>query len=111
MEYILLRIIAQENTRMTVGEAVQEVLAAKRTLSKETQRGYRIRLSLFVTWCEEQKLQLEDLKARHIRNFIEAVSKRTGTKGEPVQSSTVRLYALTVKVFLAWCMREEDEDF
>jgi site-specific recombinase XerD len=98
-------------TPMDVREAVQEFLHAKHTLSRETQRGYRIRLAAFVTWCEEQGLPLEALTARHIRTFIDAISKRKGIHGDPVQSSTVRLYALTVKVFLSWCMKEEDEDF
>src|SRR5689334_8063850 len=96
-------IIAQGGvtTHMDVREAYEEFLHAKSPLAQQTQRGYRIRLRAFVSWCEEQGLQLESLKARHIRSFIESISQRKGITGGPVKSSTVRLYALTVKVFLS----------
>jgi integrase/recombinase XerD len=91
-----------------VREAYEEFLHAKLPLSRATQRGYRVRLTPFVAWCEEQGLQLEALTARHIRTFIELISSRKGITGEPLKSSTVRLYALTVKIFLSWCAQEDD---
>lgn len=87
---------------------MQEFLHAKLTLSKATQRNYRLRLGAFVTWCEQEGLELEALKASHIRTYIASISARTGITGGPVRSSTVQGYALTVKVFLNWCAREED---
>lgn len=93
---------------MDVREAVEEFLHAKLPLSRATQRGYRIRLKSFVAWCEEQGLQLEALNARHIRTFVDAISQRKGITGGPIKSSTVRLYALTVKIFLSWCAQEDD---
>jgi site-specific recombinase XerD len=102
------KIIAQGEKYMQVREAVEEFLFAKSVLSRATQRGYRIRLTAFVAWCEEQELSLEQLTARHIRAFVDAISARKGQRGEPLKSSTVRLYALTTKIFLAWCAQEED---
>jgi integrase/recombinase XerD len=65
-------------------------------------------LTSFVAWCEEQGLQLEQITARHIRTYIDVISARRGATGGPLKSSTVRLYALTVKVFLSWCAQEKD---
>ncbi|HEX6557096.1 MAG TPA: site-specific integrase [Ktedonobacteraceae bacterium] len=58
---------------MGVRTAVAEFCYAKRPLSPHTQRQYKICLSLFVAWCEEQGLELEGLTARHIRTFIETM--------------------------------------
>src|SRR4051812_179568 len=93
---------------MDVREAYEEFIHAKYGLSPHTQRGYKTRLALFVEWCEEQGLALEQLTARQVRTFIEAVSKRTGRTGGPLKQSTVRIYALTIKVFLSWCSKEEE---
>ena len=93
---------------MNVRTALAEFSHAKLSLSSHTQRGYKGRLLVFATWCEEQQLQLEQLSARHIRSFIEVVSQRTGRNGGPVKSSVVRLCAETVKVFLSWCSKEEE---
>jgi integrase/recombinase XerD len=93
---------------MDVREAVNEFCHAKHMLSSYTQRGYSRRLAVFADWCSEQGLQLEALTARHIRAFIDAVSKRTGRNGGPLKQSTVRIYALTVKVLLSWLTQEEE---
>lgn len=95
---------------MDVRLAVEEFYFAKRPLSPHTQRQYKVRLSLFVAWCEEQGLALESLSARHVRTFIDVVSKRPGRYGDPVKSSVVQQYAIAVKTFLAWCMKEQDFD-
>jgi site-specific recombinase XerD len=96
---------------MDVRQAVQEYLDAKRPLSRATQKGYRRRLMTFVAWCEEQQLQLEQLSARHIRTYTDVMSQRKGVKGETLAPSSVGLYVRTVKTFLSWCVKEEDEDF
>lgn len=96
---------------MDVRQAVQEYLAAKRPLSKATQQGYKRRLLPFVTWCEEQGLTLEQLIPRHIRAYTGVISQRRGQKGDTLTASTVALYVQTVKQFLSWCLKEEDEDF
>jgi len=93
---------------MDVRSAYEEFLAAKSPNARTTQRGYRIRLSIFVSWCEAHQLELQQLTTKHVRAFIEDVGKRQGMKSERLASSTVRQYAMTVKNFLAWCAREEE---
>ena len=93
---------------MDVKRATAEFLAAKFQLSPHSRRGYRLRLAVFSTWCEQQGLELESIKASHLRAFITAVSARRGQKGGTLRSSSVRLYVTTVKTFLAWCASEED---
>jgi len=93
---------------MDVREAYEEFLHAKLPRSRATQRGYRIRLSIFVAWCEEHRLELQMLTTKHVRAFIEDVSKRAGMKSERLAANTVRQYAMTVKNFLAWRSREEE---
>jgi site-specific recombinase XerD len=93
---------------MDVRSAVEEFFAAKLTLSKHTQKNYRVHLTVFVAWCEEQGLQLENLTARHIRTFIEVVSRRNSPYGGTLKRSTIQQYAIAVKAFLKWCMKEED---
>lgn len=93
---------------MDVLTAVKEFCAAKLALSPYTLRGYKRYLGLFASWCDSEGLQLESLTARHVRAFLEMVSKRPGYKGEPLKHSTLRIYALSVKAFLSWCSREEE---
>ena len=95
---------------MDIREAVSEYRYAKQRLSGYTAKRHRYLLDVFTIWCEEKQLTLETLTARHIRAFIEDVSKRPGQKGGTLKSSSVRCYAQTVKAFLAWCAKEEDFD-
>ena len=87
-----------------VREAYEEFLQAKRPLSPHTLRGYRFRLNVFVTWCEEHGLALEQLTSKHTRAFIEEVSKRHSG----LAPSTARQYGLNISTFLRWCSREDD---
>jgi integrase/recombinase XerD len=93
---------------MDVRTAYEEFCVAKLTLSKHTQKNYRVHLTVFVAWCEEQGLQLEHLTARHIRTFIDVVSKRNSPYGGTLKRSTIQQYGIAVKAFLKWCTREED---
>ena len=94
---------------MDVREAVTEFLHSRHTLSPATQRGYAINLGIFTAWCEAHNLSLEQLTARHVRQFVEDMSKRPGLKGsEHLQSATIAKYAINVKTFLGWCSRDEE---
>ena len=95
---------------MDIREAVSEYRYAKLRLSGYTAKRHRYLLEVFTTWCEEKQLTLETITVRHIRAFIEDVSKRPGKSGGTLKSSSVRCYAQTVKAFLAWCASEEDFD-
>ena len=89
---------------MDVREAYEEFLHAKLPTSPQTVRGYKFRLAVFASWCEAHGYTLESLTAKHIRQFVEDVSKRHGG----LASSTIRQYALNVKTFLRWCARDEE---
>ncbi len=92
----------------TILEAVTEYRYAHSSLSPHTRRNHKSRLSLFVAWCEKQKLTLETLKASHVRAFLDDVSQHTGMKTPLVRTSTVISYGKSIKAFLSWCAKEED---
>src|SRR6266849_5552348 len=98
----------EDYSTMDVREAVLEFQHSKLHLSRHSRRGYRLRLAVFTSWCEQQGLELEAITARHIRTFIDAVASRPGQKGSTLRPSSVRLYITTVKTFLSWCSKEED---
>jgi len=94
---------------MDIREAVAEFLDAKYTISEATRRGYAVRLRIFAAWCEAQGLALEQLTAKHLRQFVADVGKRPGRAGsEHLHSSTVHWYAVSVKTFLNWCSRDSE---
>ena len=93
---------------MDVREAVEEYHLAHLHLARYTRLGHKHRLGVFAQWCETQGLALEQVNARHVRAFLEEVSKLPGRYERTVRTSTVRLYAQTVKAFLAWVSSEED---
>jgi site-specific recombinase XerD len=97
---------------MDVREATHEFQQAKLHLSRFTRSGYKQRLAVFASWCEQQGLTLETITVRHVRAFIEDVRKRMGKQGSPVRSTTTRTYAQVIKEFLLWCAKEEEfEEF
>src|SRR5260221_6274693 len=89
---------------MDVREAYEEFLHAKLPTSPQTVRGYKFRLAVFASWCEAHGYTLEQLTAKHIRQFVEDVSKRHGGPAR----STIRQYALNRKTFLRWWAPDED---
>jgi site-specific recombinase XerD len=92
----------------TVREAIEEYHHAKHHLSPYTRRGTRLRLAVFVAWCEAHGIELEILRATHIRAFLQDVEKRQGLGRTTLMASTVRSYAATIKAFMAWAAREEE---
>ena len=93
---------------MDVREAVEEYHLAHLHLARYTRLGHKHQLAVFVAYCEAHSLTLESINARHVRAFLEEVRKRPGRYERTVRTSTVRLYAQTVKAFLAWVSSEED---
>src|SRR6266566_4296804 len=77
---------------MDVREAYEEFLHAKLPTSPQTVRGYKFRLAVFASWCSAHGYTLESLTAKHIRQFVEDVSKRHGG----LASSTIRQYEQNV---------------
>jgi integrase/recombinase XerD len=94
---------------MDIRSAVAEYLQAKHHLSPATRRRSRLYLSIFATWCEQHTLSLEQLRATHIRAFLQDIEKRPGQQGRAtLRASSVRSFAASVKAFMAWAAHEED---
>lgn len=94
---------------MKVREAVEEYSYAVKDLGVRTQSLYTQRLSVFVGWCEEHELELEDIKISHIRRFTQSIKGRVAPKtSTPISTYTVHGYVQVVKSFLLWCGKEED---
>lgn len=93
---------------MQVSQAVEEYSYAILDLSPHTQRWYVEKLEVFVEWCEEQHILLENIRVADIRAFIEAVRKRTNPHtGRPLSTYTVHGYAQVVKGFFNFCINED----
>jgi integrase/recombinase XerD len=99
---------------MQVREAAEEYLASKATrLTYKTVRGYEWYLEAFVVWCEENAVQLEDVKRPTIRQYLEYAKtrpqkKRGRNEGKPVGDVTLFHYAGVLRSFLRWCGKDED---
>lgn len=93
---------------MQVSQAVEDFRYAILNRSPSTQEWYMIALKLFAAWCEQEQLELESLRATHIRRYIESVKQRPNQHtGQPISSYTVHGYIQVVKGFLNWCSQED----
>ena len=63
-------------TSMAVKEAVEEYQYAILKHSDKTQEWYIQKLEVFAEWCASQDLNIEQIRATHIRRFIDDISKR-----------------------------------
>jgi integrase/recombinase XerD len=96
---------------MQVSQAVDEYRYAILRLAPKTQQWYLEKLSVFADWCEQEQIPLENLKAAHIRRFIDELRTRINPQThKPISSYTRHGYAQTLKTFLNWCTREEGLD-
>lgn len=96
-------------TTMTVKEAVEEYRYAILKHSEKTQGWYIQKLEVFAEWCELQQLCIEQVRATHIRKFIDEISKRINPRtGKQVSSYTTHGYAQVIKGFLNWCSKEDE---
>jgi site-specific recombinase XerD len=92
---------------MDVRKAVDEYTYACFGKTAKTQKWYRGKLAQFVAWCEEQGLELDDLRADEIRKYIAHLRDTPRPDGKPRSTYTVRGYSQVVKGFLHWCQKEE----
>lgn len=93
---------------MKVSQAVEEYRYAILDRSPRTQYWNMEKLERFAVWCEQEQLELESLKAPHIRRYLESVKQRPNLNtGKPLSSHTVRGYAQVIKTFLNWCSQED----
>ncbi len=93
---------------MYVKQAVEDYRYSILSLSPKTQGWYVQKLDLFATWCEEEGITLETLRAAHIRRFIDGLRKKVNPQtGKPLTSYTLHGYAQVIKGFLNWCAKED----
>jgi len=94
---------------MKIREAVTEYRFSILDHSEATQDWTRKKLGRFISWCEVQGLELEDIKPMEVRRFIEELkhtpNKHNGT--EPLSSHTIHGHARIIRTFLNWCYSEE----
>lgn len=95
---------------MQVREAADEYSYRLLNCSPKTQRWVQEKLGVFVDWCSTQELNLEDIRYKHTKLFIQEVKSRVNPQTKQIISSyTVHGYASVVKTFLRWCREEEFE--
>lgn len=92
---------------MKVKDAVEEYMYANLRKSQGTQRWYKIRLKFFTAWCEQQGLELENIKAAHVNKYLEYRSNQISYTGKPLSSYTLAGDAQVIKSFLFWCSKED----
>ncbi len=108
---------------MRVRDAIVEYLASVPPhIRPGTKRNYRQRLLVFADWCERTHVSLEQLGGKKGYQLTNAFTEylltehhsskkdRLGAYGPP-SGHTVEGYILCIKMFLNWCMSEEDGEF
>src|SRR6266567_2258897 len=108
---------------MIVRDAVVEYLAAiPADRRPNTKRVYRQRLLVFADWCQAENVTLEQLGGKrsyyitnafmdYLRNMHHGSKKDPRRGFLPISSRTVEGYICCIKMFLNWCIRQEDEEF
>ena len=73
-----------------------------RRLTPATREFYRVKLSLFFRWCDEQGIHaLHELTAHHIRRYLVHLARRNLTS--QYQNNLAR----AIRAFLNYCVRDE----
>jgi integrase/recombinase XerD len=88
---------------LTVGQALEEFMAYKYTLSPKTKKWYRQKLGVFAAWCDQHHHSLESLRPTHANLFLQSLMENPTPAGTRRSIQTVRGYAETITVFLNWC--------
>src|SRR4051794_356445 len=93
-----------QQQRSTVFDAFEMFLldCEARQFTKDTLRFYRGRLSLFVRWCDEQRISnLSAITAVHLRRYL------VDTQRRGVSSAYIHSHARALRTFLNFCVRDE----
>ena len=73
-----------------------------RRLTVATREFYRLKLSLFVRWCDEQGIKtLQQLTAHDLRRYLVSLSRRE------LSSQYQNNLARAIRAFLNYCVRDE----
>ncbi len=96
---------------MEVKKAVEQYLQSIKRLEFQTQQGYKARLLVFVEWCEQQGVQLEQIRNIIIDDFVQHLytNRRSHSHTKPQLSTyTATGYVRCIKTFLGFCLDEEE---
>lgn len=92
---------------MLVAEAVDEYRYSILQLSEATQLWYMARLKRFAVWCEDDRLQLQQIKPIHVAKYLTHLQSQPHQRtGDELSSYTVHGFARSIRTFLAWCGSE-----
>jgi site-specific recombinase XerD len=94
--------------RRSVTQAVEDYSYALAEKSPTTQRWYLEKLAHFSTWCAGQGIDLAALTPTDVRRYMTHLRTTRNRYGRALSSYTLHGYAETIKVFLNWCIREND---
>lgn len=96
---------------MNVNDAISDYLMDIGHLDKRTVEGYRQRLTVFADWCDQEHVELEQVNNRMVQAFLTWLpAHHHPQKHGKLTLSTATLYGYTlyIKVFLSWCLRDEE---
>lgn len=96
---------------MDVSVVLLDYLASIKQLRRETQAGYHQRLSVFVQWCTQQGVSLEQINNRNVQAFLEwlvANHKPHKTGQAKLSTHTLAGYIRCIWAFLYWCLDDEE---
>lgn len=93
---------------MQVSEAVEEFRYHTSDLARKTKEYYAEKLTRFQDWCGREGVELEQLREKHIMQFMEEMRKLPGKKYATLSDNTLHGYVQTIKTFLMWAKREYD---
>lgn len=89
---------------MQVREALEEYKFYCLRHSPHTQTWYTGRLNTFAGWCEQHGYQLEEIKAKTIRLYIDELAARP----RKLSSYTIHGHARIIRTFFNWLAKEDD---
>ncbi|HLG65556.1 MAG TPA: tyrosine-type recombinase/integrase [Ktedonosporobacter sp.] len=94
---------------MRVKEALETYQFTISNLSEQSQEWYMKKLRPFTEWCAQNGLELEDITAAHVKNFLDGLRTRINPRTkQPITSDTLHGYAKVIKLFLKWCSQDEE---
>ena len=94
---------------MKIREAYEEYQFSILSHSEATQEWTRKKLGRFISWCEVQGLEVEDIRPMDVRRFIEELKSSPNQHNgiTPLSSHTIHGHARIIRTFLNWCFNEE----
>lgn len=97
---------------MNIREARDNYLLEIKHLDKRTQKDYQQKLRTFVEWAERQRpaIQLEQVSNGVFAQFLDHLRQThsSHTPGKPISTHTLAGYHRAVRVFLNWCLDDEE---